>query len=168
MDVLVIGGSVFLGRAVVSEALALGAQVTVFNRGRSGSTPPGARPVTGDRSDPGDLAQLTQQHFDVVVDTCGYVPAVVRESAERLAGNADRYAFVSSINAYPGWPAAADYHEGGAHDGDPDASAVPDGLDPSQAYGWLKVGCERAVARAFGEERTSVLRAGCIVGPHDS
>jgi 2'-hydroxyisoflavone reductase len=168
MDVLVIGGSVFLGRAVVSEALAQGAQVTVFNRGRSGDTPPGARQLTGDRTDPADLEQLTARHWDVVVDTCGYVPSIVREAADRLAGHADRYAFVSSINAFPGWPEAADYHAGGLHDGDPDATEAPAGLDPAQSYGWLKVGCERAVARAFGEERTSILRAGCIVGPDDS
>src|SRR3954453_21670068 len=71
MDVLVIGGSVFLGRAVVGEALALGANVTVFNRGRSGTTPAGAEQVVGDRTDPDDLAQLAGRTFDVVVDTCG-------------------------------------------------------------------------------------------------
>jgi len=168
MDVLVIGGSVFLGRAVVAEALALGANVTVFNRGKSGTTPAGAEQVIGDRTDPDDLAQLTGRQFDVVVDTCGYVPAVVARSARLLAGSAGRYAFVSSINAYPGWPTAPDYHEGGVHDGDPDAEAAPEGLDPAQSYGWLKVGCERAVQRAFGAERASILRGGCIVGPDDA
>jgi 2'-hydroxyisoflavone reductase len=75
--------------------------------------------------------------------------------------------FVSSINAYPGWPEQADYRTGGAHDGDPDATRddAPEGRD---AYGWLKVGCELAVQRAFGPERCAALRAGCIVGPHDS
>ena len=168
MDVLVIGGSVFLGRAVVAEALALGANVTVFNRGKSGTTPAGAEQVIGDRTDPDDLAQLTGRQFDVVVDTCGYVPAVVARSARLLAGSAGRYAFVSSINVYPGWPAVADYHEGGVHDGDPAAGAAPDGFDPAQSYGWLKVGCERAVQLAVGAERASILRAGCIVGPDDA
>ena len=167
MDVLVIGGSVFLGRAVVAEALALGANVTVFNRGRSGTTPAGAEQLTGDRTDPEGLAQLSGREFDVVVDTCGYVPAVVARSAQLLAGSAGRYAFVSSINAYPGWPTAPDYHEGGVHDGAPGAEAAPDGLDPAQSYGWLKVGCERAVQLAFGAERASILRGGCIVGPDD-
>ncbi|HEU5265045.1 MAG TPA: type II toxin-antitoxin system prevent-host-death family antitoxin, partial [Jatrophihabitans sp.] len=79
-------------------------------------------------------------------------------------------AFVSSINAYPGWPAAADYHLAGPHDGDPDAtrSDVPGDLDEGSAYGWLKVGCERAALRAFGPQRCAILRAGAIVGPHDS
>jgi 2'-hydroxyisoflavone reductase len=168
MDVLVIGGSVFLGRAVVAEAQALGADVTVFNRGRSGSTPSGATQVTGDRTRREDLDRLAGRSFDLVVDTCGYVPADVQPALDALAGSAAHYAFVSSINAYPGWPTAADYHADGVHDADPDASAAPEGYDPAQSYGWLKVGCERAVERAFGTQRTTVLRAGCIVGPHDT
>lgn len=170
MDVLVIGGSVFLGRAVVSEALALGATVTVFNRGRSAPTPEGAHQMIGDRTDPADLDQLRDQRFDLVVDTCGYVPADVALSAGLLADRADFYAFVSSINAFPGWPTAADYREGGVFDGDPDATRadVPEGMGPAQSYGWLKVGCELAAQRAFGAGRSSVLRGGSIVGPHDS
>ena len=118
MDVLVLGGTVFLGPAVVSEAQALGANVTVFTRGRSGPVPPG----------------------------------------------------VSTVNVYPGWPEAPDYHAAGVHAGEPDASRadVPAGLDDSAAYGWLRAGCELAALRAFGAERTTVLRAGSIVGPHDA
>lgn len=168
MDVLVIGGSVFLGRAVVAEALALGADVTVFNRGRSGAPAAGVTQVVGDRTSADDLAQLAGRSFDVVVDTSGYVPADVRSSAELLAASAGHYAFVSSVNAYPGWPTEADYHAGGVHDGDPDATEAPAGLDPAQSYGWLKVGCERAVERAFGPDRSAILRGGTIVGPHDS
>lgn len=169
MDVLVIGGSVFVGRAVVGEALARGADVTVFNRGRSAPAPDGVRQLVGDRTVAADLEQLRGRCFDLVVDTCGYVPADVARSAELLAGSAGHYAFVSSINAYPGWPARADYATGGGHDGDPDATRadVPDGYDAAAAYGWLKVGCERAVLRAFGAPRCTVLRAGSIVGPHD-
>lgn len=165
-----IGGSVFLGRAVVSEALARGARVTVFNRGRSGAAPDGAEQLVGDRTVAADLDQLRDRTWDVVVDTCGYVPAEVALSADRLAGAAGHYAFVSSINAYPGWPEAADYHAGGAHEGDPDATRadLPDGVGDAQAYGWLKVGAERAVERAFGADRRTVLRAGAIVGPADS
>ena len=105
-----------------------------------------------------------------MVDTCGYVPADVARAADLLAGSCGHYAFVSSINAYPAWPEHLDYTERGAHDSDPDATRddLPADLDPSAAYGWLKVGCERAVERAFGGERTTVLRAGLIVGPHDS
>jgi 2'-hydroxyisoflavone reductase len=169
MDVLVIGGTVFLGRAVVSEAQALGARVTVFNRGQAGPTPDGAEQATGDRTVAADLEQLAGRRFDVVVDTSGYVPAEVGLSARVLAPSCGHYAFVSSINAYPGWPEEADYHVGGVHDGSPDATRddAPEGLDGGAAYGWLKVGCERAVERAFGPERTSVLRGGSIVGPDD-
>ncbi len=170
MDVLVIGGSVFLGRAVVGEALAAGADVTIFNRGISAPPPAGVTHVVGDRTKPDDLAQLGGRHFDIVVDTCGYVPAEVALSANLLAPTSEHYAFVSSINAYPGWPTATDYGVDGAHDGDPDATRddVPAAFDGSQSYGWLKVGCERAAARAFGAERCAGLRAGGIVGPHDS
>jgi 2'-hydroxyisoflavone reductase len=170
MDVLVIGGTVFLGRAVVSEAQALGADVTVFCRGVSGSIPAGVTHVAGDRTVDADVAQLAGRRFDVVVDTCGYVPADVAKAAAALAPTSGRYAFVSSINAYPGWPEAADYHAGGAHHGSPTATRddLPADLDFAASYGWLKTGCEQAVADAFGAERTSVLRGGCIVGPDDS
>lgn len=168
MDVLVLGGSVFLGRAVVDEALALGASVTVFNRGRSGPVPPGATHVRGDRTDAADLARLRGRTFDVVVDTSGYVPAVVGRAAELLEPTTARYAFVSTVNAWPGWPEVAGYEHQPVHDGDPDATEAPPGVENQNAYGWLKVGCERAVVRAFGPDRASVLRAGCIVGPYDS
>ena len=170
MDVLVIGGTVFLGRAAVGEALARGDRVTVLNRGRSGATPDGVEQVTGDRTIAADLEQLRGRRFDLVIDTCGYVPAEVRLAADLLADSCGHYCFISSVNAFPAWPERADYQDAGAHEGDPDATGddVPDGFGPSQSYGWLKVGCERAVARAFGDDRTTVLRAGCIAGPHDS
>jgi 2'-hydroxyisoflavone reductase len=169
MDVLVIGGSVFLGRAVVDEALASGAKVTVFNRGKSGRQHDEVRQLTGDRTVAADLEQLRGERFDLVIDTCGYVPADVGRGAQLLADSCGHYVFVSSINAMPGWPEDLDYHARGEHDGSPDATRadVPEGMDASLAYGWLKVGCERAVSRAFGAERTSVLRAGLIVGPND-
>ena len=168
VDVLVLGGSVFLGRAMVSEAVADGHSVTVFHRGVSGSEPPGARVVHGDRTVAADLDQLTGTHYDLVIDTCGYVPSIVGLSVAALEPVADHYVFVSSVNAWPGWPEQPDYHLGGVHDGDPDASEAPPELTEAGPYGWLKVGCERAVERAFGPQRTTVLRAGCIVGLDDS
>jgi 2'-hydroxyisoflavone reductase len=170
MDVLVIGGSVFLGRAVVASALARGADVTVFNRGVSAAEPAGVTHVRGDRTVRADVEQLVGRRFDVVVDTCGYEPADARLSAELLAPVAGHYAFVSSINAFPGWPEQYPYEPGGVYDGDPDAArgVLPDGIGEEQAYGWRKVGCERAVERAFGVGRCSILRGGCIVGPDDS
>jgi 2'-hydroxyisoflavone reductase len=168
MDVLVLGGSVFLGRAVVAEAQAAGAQVTVFNRGESGTTPDGAEQVIGDRTVPSDLAALAGRHFDIVVDTSGYVPIDVALSASLLAPTCDYYAFVSTINVFPDWPTVADYRSGGVHDGNPDATRADAPADPAAGYGWLKAGCEQAVLREFGVRRSSLLRGGCIVGPDDS
>jgi 2'-hydroxyisoflavone reductase len=164
MDVLVIGGSVFLGRAVVAEAMALGASVTVFNRGRSGAPPGGVTQVMGDRTRPDDLEQLRGRRFDLVVDTCGYTPADVAASTAVLAPTVGHYAFVSSISVYPTWPEAADFDSRGTWPGDPDAT---DAVTDPESYGRLKVGCELAVERAFGG-RCSILRAGAIVGPDDS
>jgi 2'-hydroxyisoflavone reductase len=169
MDVLVIGGTVFVGRAVVAEALARGDRVTTFNRGRSGPPAVGVTAVTGDRTRASDLAQLAGRPFDLVVDTCGYVAADVARAADLLAPSVGHYAFVSSINVYPGWPGQADYRAGGRHDAPPDATRddVPVGYDASDAYGYLKAGAENAVLRAFGPQRTTLLRAGAIVGPYD-
>jgi 2'-hydroxyisoflavone reductase len=168
MDVLVLGGSIFVGRAVVAEALAAGADVTVFNRGRSGAPPARVTRLVGDRTVAEDLAQLATRHYDLVVDTCGYVPADV--SAGAAAVDADHYAFISSINVFPGWPESPDYAAQGPHEGDPDATRddLPAGLDASASYGWLKAGCERAVLRAFGPDSCAILRGGAIVGPHDA
>ncbi len=168
MDLLVIGGTVFLGRAMVDEALAAGHTVTVFNRGRSGTPPDGARHLVGDRTVRADLDQLRGARFDLVIDTCGYVPVDVGAAADALASTCGHYVFVSSINAYPGWPERLDYAEH-PHDGNPDATRddLPAGVDAAEAYGWLKVGCEHAVERAFGPHRTTVVRAGSIVGPND-
>jgi 2'-hydroxyisoflavone reductase len=170
VDVLVLGGTVFLGRAVVAEALALGARVTTFNRGLSGSPAPGVEQITGDRTQATDLDRLAGRRFDVVVDTSGYVAADVARSAERLAPAAGHYAFVSTINVFPGWPEQADYRAGGVYPAPPDAARAdfPADLDPGQSYGWLKAGAESAVRQAFGPERSSLLRAGLIVGPYDN
>lgn len=168
MDVLVLGGTVFLGRAAATEALAAGARVTIFTRGRSGPAPDGVEHVIGDRTVPADLGRLAGRTFDVVVDTSGYVPSEVTLGADLLAKTCGHYAFVSTINVFPGWPEQAEYHTGGVHDGDPDAGPDEGPEVASIRYGWRKVGCERAVLRAFGEQRCSLLRAGSIVGPHDS
>ncbi|MEO7261707.1 MAG: NAD-dependent epimerase/dehydratase family protein [Jatrophihabitantaceae bacterium] len=168
MEILVLGGTAFLSRAVAELGVARGHNVTTFNRGQTGPPVAGARAITGDRTDPEDLAELAGASFDLVFDT-GYLPEVVKASAELLEPSAGHYAFTSSINAYSGWPAQADYHQQGVYDGDPDAvgEQVPDGLDESAPYGWRKAGAERAVLRAFGEHRCSILRAGLIVGPQD-
>jgi 2'-hydroxyisoflavone reductase len=99
MHLLVLGGTQFVGRAVVDAAVAAGHQVTLFNRGR---TNPGLYPrletVIGDRTE--DLSALDGRRFDVVVDVAGYHPDVVSRSAAAFAGTAARYVFVSTLDVY--------------------------------------------------------------------
>ncbi len=161
MKLLVLGGTLFLGRAVVDAALAAGHDVTLFHRGL---TNPGLFPelrhVHGDRD--GGLAALAGGAWDAVVDTTGFVPRVVRASAAALRGRARTYLFVSSVSAYAE-PLAPGADEGAplAALADPDTEALT-----GETYGGLKATCERAAAEAFGDG-TIVVRPGLIVGPHD-
>ena len=161
MKLLIIGGTSFLGRATAVDALARGWEVTTFNRGRSAPDVDGVEVLRGDRDDDAALGQLAGRTFDVVVDTCGFVPRVVAKSVRALAESGAHYVFVSSISATTTWP----------------GKPTPEGLDgqdcPSDAgpddgdYGKLKAGCERAVTEVFGE-RSTVARAGLIIGPHEN
>ena len=79
--------------------------MTVFNRGLSGRPQPtSVDHIIGDRTNPDDLATLRGRSFDLVVDTCGCVPIEVRASAEVLAPTVGFYAFVSTVNVFPGFP----------------------------------------------------------------
>lgn len=171
MRVLVLGGTWFLGRAVVREALGRGWRVTTFNRGRSGGNVDGAELVRGDRTVPDDVRRLAAVGpWDAVVDTSGYVPAEVLASARDLAPVASRYVFVSTVSVYGGWPVEPLSEDSPVLECPPDAG--PDfGADdprgyPTQ-YGFQKAGAERAVAEVFGAERTTVLRPGVILGPDE-
>jgi 2'-hydroxyisoflavone reductase len=168
MRVLVLGGTRFLGPAVVSAALARGDQVTTFTRGVSGEPPAGVSALHGDRSDPQALEVLRGREFDLVVDTCGYVPAEVGEAAARLAGGCGHYVFVSTINVYPGSPEQPVRSDSAVHDCPPDAREAPPELTGAAApYGYLKAGCERAVEVYFPGRHT-LVRAGLLVGPRDN
>jgi len=82
---LVLGGTWFLGRAVVDEGLRAGHDVTVFNRGRSAGSPADARVVHGDRTVRSDLDRLAQMGpWDAVVDVPGVIPAQVKDAARAL------------------------------------------------------------------------------------
>ena len=99
MRLLVIGGTRFVGKHLVPLARAAGHEVTVFHRGSAGCAgEAGVEHVHGDREE--DLGLLAGRAWDAALDTCGYVPRVVRASAEALAGSVDRYVFVSSISVY--------------------------------------------------------------------
>lgn len=105
MRVLVLGGTRFVGRLIVEVAIGRGHQVTTFNRGRTGNDVDGATAVRGDREKPSDLASLVSgREWDAVVDTSGYVPAVVGDAARALSGRAGAYAFLSTVSVYPDWP----------------------------------------------------------------
>ncbi|MEV7229584.1 NAD-dependent epimerase/dehydratase family protein [Polymorphospora sp. NPDC051019] len=161
MRLLVLGGTAFVGRAVVEEALARAWDVTVLSRGVSGRPPAGVRALTGDRTDPADLRRLAGERWDLVVDTWRDDPAAVRASAELLAGSVGRYLYVSSLSVYR-WPASPGFAE--------DAPLVPypqpvDG-DDFDAYAMAKAGGERAVLDAFGE-RGLLARTGLILGPYE-
>jgi len=160
MKLLVLGGTKFLGRHVVEQALSSGHEVTTFTRGR---TNPGlfkeAEQLVGDRD--GALEALRGRSWDGVVDTSGFVPRVLRQSAELLNGSVDRYVFVSSVSAYADMSKPIDEGSPLAPLADPFSE---DHLGPD--YGPLKAACERVVEEVYGERGTSV-RAGLIVGPHD-
>jgi 2'-hydroxyisoflavone reductase len=161
MDLLILGGTRFLGRCLVEAALGDDHTVTLFNRGLSDPDLfPEVETIKGDRD--GDLSALRGRRWDAVIDTCGYVPRVVRASAGLLAGAVDHYTFVSSISVYP------DNMGPGADEGAP----VEELEDPTveeitgETYGGLKALCERA-AEAEMPGRVLNVRPGLISGPHD-
>lgn len=160
MKLLVLGGTLFLGRHVVEEALAAGHDVTMFTRGRTNPDLfPEAEHLGGDRDE--GLDALHGGSWDGVVDTSGYVPRVLRQSAELLRDNVGRYVFVSSVSAYADMSKPIDESSPLAVLNDPFSE---DHRGPD--YGPLKAACEHVVEEVYGERGTSV-RAGLIVGPHD-
>lgn len=160
LKLLVLGGTVFLGRHVVEAALSRGHQVTLFNRGLTNTELfPDVEKRHGDRD--GDLDALGDRSWDAVVDTSGYVPRIVRATTERLVDRVDRYAFVSSISVY------ADTSRPGVDESASVLQMSDEGDENVKTnYGGLKAACERVVQNAFGD-RGVIIRPGLIVGPHD-
>jgi 2'-hydroxyisoflavone reductase len=157
MKVLVLGGTRFLGRAVVDAALGRGDDVTLFNRGKTNpGLYPGLETIVGDRA--GDLTALSTRSWDAVVDVAAYDPELVARSVAALAGRAARYAFVSAVSVY------AD-HSVSQVEGAP-VLELRDGTPEDDLYGARKAAAERIVTEAFGD-RALHARAGLIVGPHD-
>jgi 2'-hydroxyisoflavone reductase len=160
MRLLVLGGSSFVGRALVEDGAARGWSVTTFNRGRSAWAHPDAEHLIGDRDAPATLeAALGGREFDVVADTWAGAPRAARASARLLAGRAGHYAYISTCNVY------AEPYPLGVTEEDPLIDADPDEGD-SDDYGRRKRGAEIAIGEAFGD-RATFLRAGLIVGPHE-
>ncbi len=163
MKFLILGGTKFLGRALVETARQEGHEVTLFNRGQTNPELfPEVEKLHGDRRQ--SLAALSQRTWDAVIDTSGYEPAVVRASAEQLANSVDRYVFISTISVY------SDFSQVGITEASPLAQLPPD-ADPNapvtgETYGPLKALCEQAVETAL-PGRTLIVRPGLIVGPWD-
>jgi 2'-hydroxyisoflavone reductase len=161
--VLVLGGTLFVGRHLVEAALERGHEVTLFNRGR---TDPGLyvdlETRHGDRAT-GDLESLGEGAWDAVFDTSARVPRWVREAATLLADRVGHYSFVSSCSVY------SDTTLPGTSESSP-VQALEDEtteeIASAEVYGGLKVLCERELERAL-PGRSLSARAGLIVGPYD-
>ena len=161
LKILVLGGTGFLGPPTVEYAVERGHIVTLFNRGKTNPQMfPDLEKLRGDRD--GKLSSLAGRQWDAVIDTSGYVPRIVRASAELLAGNVGQYLFISSISVY------ADLSTPGMDE----TAALATIDDPTveeitgATYGALKALCEQAVHETLPNHST-VVRPGLIVGPGD-
>ncbi len=153
MKLLVLGGTIFLGRHVVEAALAAGHAVTMLTRGRHGTALfPQVERLVGDRD--GDLSALAGRAFDAVIDCSGYTPDHVTRATQALGERAGHWVFVSTISVYGGFAPGRVYDE---------ASPLAAG---HEGYGALKARAEEALQSA-APGRAVVVRPGLIVGPHD-
>jgi 2'-hydroxyisoflavone reductase len=157
---LILGGTGFIGPHLTEQALARGWKVTHFNRGkRKPEGIAGVEHLSGDRD--GQLDALKGRKWDAVIDNSGYVPRIVRMSAELLAPNVGQYLFVSSISAYASFAKPND-------EDSPLATLKDETVEKidGETYGGLKVLCEKAAQAAF-PGRAIIVRPGYIVGPLD-
>ncbi|MFJ1752987.1 NAD-dependent epimerase/dehydratase family protein [Kitasatospora sp. NPDC088134] len=161
MDILLLGGSKFLGRAYAVEALARGHRVTTYNRGVSRTDLPGVEAVHGDRGSLDDLRRLVDgRQWDAVVDTSGQQPHDVAQTARLLSGRTGHYGFVSSVHAFADWPARPVGPES-------ELLACAGDLPPDQPFATaLKAGCERALLANYDGPNV-ILNCGLLIGPHE-
>jgi 2'-hydroxyisoflavone reductase len=161
MRLLILGGAIFLGRHLVEAALLRGHAITLFNRGQHNPDLfPNVEKLRGDRDN--DLAALQGRRWDAVIDTCGYIPRAVRQSAELLADAVEHYTFVSSLSVY------TDFSQPGLDESAPVGTLDDPTVEEvtGETYGPLKALCEEA-AEAAMPGRVFNVRPGLIVGPHD-
>lgn len=161
MNILIIGGTKFLGRHLVKAALAKGHAITIFHRGL---TNPGLfahtsiRETIGDRKKKQDLDKL-EAHYDCVIDTCGYEPEDIELSVEALKAKTKNYLFVSTISVYQ-TKFGVDIDEESALVEQPKAPEAPN-------YATQKALCESILAKHLDKDKFLIVRPGLIVGPHD-
>lgn len=163
MRILIIGGTIFVGRHLVLAAKARKHEVTLFHRGKHN---PGLFPdvetIQGDRMEAADLAKLDGRTWDAVIDTCGYFPRQIRLAADALRDKVGLYCFISTIGVY------RDYSKASVSEDDPLATID----DPTteevtgETYGPLKALCDLATLEEF-PDKALVIRPGLIVGPYD-
>jgi 2'-hydroxyisoflavone reductase len=161
LDVLVLGGTSWLGGAIARTALLGGHRVTCLARGEAGDVPAGTTWVRADRSAPGAYDEVVGQDWDAVVDV-SWQPAFVRSAVQALAASARHWVYVSSASAYarddlPGADESAEVHE----------PLTGDGPVDWDVYGPAKVACELLCREALGDEHVLVARAGLIGGHGD-
>lgn len=161
MKLLIIGGTRFVGRALVDVALARGHEVTLFNRGQSNpDLYPNVETLVGDRD--GGLDVLKGRTWDGVIDTCGYVPRLTRDSAMLLKDAVPHYTFISTISVY------SDNSIVNMDESGPLGTMEDETVEEitGETYGPLKVLCEQSIDEVMNG-RSAHIRAGLIVGPHD-
>ena len=173
MKILILGGTRFLGRHLVTAALARNHEVTLFNRGKQPSaTFTNVETIHGDRNS--DLAKLQGCPWDAVIDTCGYLPRSVRASAETLSDSVERYVFISSISAYADVSVTGVNETAAVAGLTSDQLAEANAIDASGAsavnygkmYGGLKALCEQTAEEVM-PNRVLTIRPGLIVGAYN-
>lgn len=161
LNVLVLGGTGFIGPHMVREMLRRGHSVTLFNRGRTNSELfPDIETIKGDRD--GGLQGLSGGSWDAVVDNSGYVPRHVQDSARLLAKSTHRYLYISTLSVYADFTIRNDEDSPLATIDDESIEEVT-----GETYGALKALCEKRAAAEIDDDRFTILRPNYIAGPGD-
>lgn len=160
LDLLILGGTGFIGPHLVRHAVDRGHHVTIFTRGRrTADLPAGVTHLIGDRD--GDLSALATGRWDAVIDDSATRPDRVRRTAQLLKDRVGRYLFTSSTGVY--YP----YLRIGLSEADPVRTTLDDPKDGSADYGVAKALSERETLDTFGD-RGVVVRPTYIIGPGDT